>query len=47
MSVETIAYAFYLQPIAMPMLAQMPPGCDGYTILTWSMYIVIGGAHLG
>ena len=43
-SVGTIAFAFYLQPIAMPMLAEMPPGRDGYTILTWSMYIVIGGA---
>lgn len=41
--VSTIAFAFYIQPIAMPMLREMPPGKRGYSILAWSMRLVIGG----
>jgi hypothetical protein len=43
-TVSTIAFAFYIQPIAMPMLREMPPGRRGYAILSWSMRLVIGGA---
>ena len=42
-TVSTIAFAFYIQPIAMPMLREMPPGKAGYRILSWSMRLVIGG----
>lgn len=41
-TVSTIAFAFYIQPIAMPMLREMPPGKAGYRILSWSMRLVIG-----
>ena len=44
-TVSTIAFAFYIQPIAMPMLREMPAGKAGYRILAWSMRLVIGGAH--
>ena len=43
-TVSTIAFAFYIQPIAMPMLQEMPPGKPGYHILAWSMRLVILGA---
>ena len=43
-TVSTIAFAFYIQPIAMPMLREMPPGKPGYDILAWSMRLVILGA---
>ena len=43
-TVSTIAFAFYIQPIAMPMLREMPPGKAGYRILAWSMRLVICGA---
>ena len=43
-TVSTIAFAFYIQPIAMPMLREMPPGKPGYDILSWSMRLVILGA---
>lgn len=42
-TVSTIAFAFYIQPIAMPMLREMPPGKAGYRVLSWSMRLVVGG----
>ena len=39
-----IGFAFYLQPIAMPMLREMPPGEVGYKILSLCMRITIMGA---
>ncbi|CAL8465153.1 g4688 [Coccomyxa elongata] len=41
-TVSTIAFAFYIQPIAMPMLREMPPGKAGYRVLSWSMRLVVG-----
>ncbi len=43
-TVSTIAFAFYIQPIAMPMLREMPPGKPGYRVLSWAMRLVVGGA---
>ena len=43
-TISTIAFAFYIQPIAMPMLREMPPGKLGYDVLAWSMRLVIMGA---
>lgn len=43
-TVSVIGFAFYLQPIAMPMLREMPPGEAGYKILSFCMRTVIMGA---
>ena len=43
-TVSIIGFAFYLQPIAMPMLREMPPGEVGYKILSLCMRITIMGA---
>ena len=43
-AMSTIAFAFYIHPIAMPMLREMPPGKAGYDILAWAMRLVITGA---
>ena len=43
-TVSIIGFAFYLQPIAMPMLREMPPGEVGYKILSFCMRTVILGA---
>ncbi|KAK9821612.1 hypothetical protein WJX81_007885 [Elliptochloris bilobata] len=42
-TVSVIGFAFYLQPIAMPMLREMPPGEVGYKILSFCMRTVIMG----
>ena len=42
-TVSVIGFAFYLQPIAMPMLREMPPGEAGYKILSFCMRTVIMG----
>ena len=42
--VSVIGFAFYLQPIAMPMLREMPPGEIGYKILSFCMRTTIMGA---
>ena len=41
---SVIGFAFYLQPIAMPMLREMPPGEIGYKILSFCMRTTIMGA---
>lgn len=41
---SVIGFAFYLQPIAMPMLREMPPGEAGYKILSFCMRVTIMGA---
>ena len=43
-TVSVIGFAFYLQPIAMPMLREMPPGEVGYKILSFCMRVTIMGA---
>ena len=43
-TVSVIGFAFYLQPIAMPMLREMPPGEAGYKILSFCMRVTIMGA---
>ena len=42
-TVSVIGFAFYLQPIAMPMLREMPPGEAGYKMLSFCMRTVIMG----
>ncbi|CAL5226106.1 g8923 [Coccomyxa viridis] len=40
-AVSTIAFAFYIHPITMCMLREMPHSKSGYSILAWSVRIVV------
>lgn len=42
-AVSTFGFAFYIQPVLMPMIAEMPRGKVGLKILSWSTRFVVLG----
>mmetsp|Transcript_12290 Transcript_12290/g.36966 ORF Transcript_12290/g.36966 Transcript_12290/m.36966 type:complete len:541 (-) Transcript_12290:2518-4140(-) len=43
-SISSFGFAFYIQPIMLPMLIEMPNGKDGARILSWAVRFTILGA---
>ena len=42
-AVATFGFTFYIQPMLMPMIAEMPRGQVGIKILSWSVRFVVLG----
>jgi hypothetical protein len=42
---SVVGYAFYMQPMMMPLLQEMPPGHGGITVMTRAVHTTLFGAH--